>query len=81
MKCITQSIQFWIGSKEKNAPPLGIICINNLFWDFSKETKYRFRSKIPDLDFSKETHHKHIVPFSLTSPSSLLELPNDLSAL
>ena len=45
MKCIIQSIQFWIGSKEKNPPPLRIIWINNPFWDFTKQTKYRFGVK------------------------------------
>ena len=46
-----------------------------------KKRNICFRSKIPDLDFSKETHRRRILPFSaLTSPSSLLELPNDVSA-
>ena len=45
MNCIIQSIQFWIGSKEKNPPLLGIICINNPFWDFSKEKNTVFGVK------------------------------------
>ena len=50
------------GYDAKNPPPLWIICLNNPFLDFSKETKYpfNFRIKNPDSDFSKETHPQFI---------------------
>ena len=42
-----------------NPPRLWFIWINNPFLDFRNATKYPFSDqKLPDLDFSKESHPK-----------------------